>query len=359
MANRDAAYRPDYAVPPGETVQETLDARGMTQAELAERTGRPRKVINEIVKGKAAITPETALRLEHVLGVPARLWNNLESNYREVLARHAEAQSLLDAREWLGQFPWRMMARWGWIRKCSDDASQAAELLNFFGVASPALWEALWRSPLAAFRQSAKLPSNTAAVAAWLRKGEIEAQSIECMPFNARRFRTALGTVRGLTTAAPAHFVPEVQGICSAAGVAVAFVRELPKCRVSGATRWLTPEKALIQLSLRFKTDDHLWFTFFHEAAHLLRHGKRETFVEDGAGGGAAEAEADAFAADLLIPPHAYKALTARPPTRATIVAQAEDVGICPGIIVGRLQHDRVIPFNRFNDLKQFFAWVD
>ena len=76
-------FRPDYAVLPGDTLKETIDALGMSQANLAERTCTPRKTINEIIQGKAAITPDTALQLEKVLSIPATFWNNLERNYQE------------------------------------------------------------------------------------------------------------------------------------------------------------------------------------------------------------------------------------------------------------------------------------
>jgi len=76
-------YCPDEVSPPGETLLEVLEERGITQAELAERTGRPRKTINEIIKGKAAITPETALQLERVLGVAASFWNARETRFRD------------------------------------------------------------------------------------------------------------------------------------------------------------------------------------------------------------------------------------------------------------------------------------
>ena len=83
--NADQSFQPDHAVPPGETLKETLETIGMSQAELAERTGRPKKTINEIIMGKSAITSETALQLERVLGVPASFWNNLERNYKDLM----------------------------------------------------------------------------------------------------------------------------------------------------------------------------------------------------------------------------------------------------------------------------------
>ena len=75
-------YLPDVVATPGETLQEVLEDRGIPQVELADRMERPKKTINEIIKGKAALTPETALQLERALGVPATFWNNLERNYQ-------------------------------------------------------------------------------------------------------------------------------------------------------------------------------------------------------------------------------------------------------------------------------------
>ena len=110
MAERDWPYEPDYAVPPGETLAEVLEEIGIPQKELAERTGRPVKTINEIVKGKAAITPETALQLERALGVPASFWNGRERRYRELLARQREARRLQRQVTWIENFPITSMA---------------------------------------------------------------------------------------------------------------------------------------------------------------------------------------------------------------------------------------------------------
>lgn len=87
-------YQPDIAIPPGETLREAIEALGMSQAELAQRTGRATKNINEIIMGKAAITPDGALQYERVFGVPASFWNILESNYRNTLARLSEQERL-------------------------------------------------------------------------------------------------------------------------------------------------------------------------------------------------------------------------------------------------------------------------
>ncbi len=86
-------FQPDYASPPGETLAETLDAMGLTQSELARRMGRPIRTIHEIIQAKGGIRADTVLELERVLGVPAHLWMNLETQCREPLGRQRAAFS--------------------------------------------------------------------------------------------------------------------------------------------------------------------------------------------------------------------------------------------------------------------------
>lgn len=354
-------FRPDYVSPPGETLLETLETVGMSQAELAKRTGRPNKLINEIVKGKAAITFETALQLERVLGVPASFWNNRENQYRETLARLREYEELKGELEWLRKFPIKTMVEMGWIQSFNDDVHKLLELLNFFGVASPAQLLNLWDDVQVAFRKSAAFKVDRGALIAWLRQGVIEAQRIHSAPYNSKKFHVTLRLIRSLTVEPPEVFQAEVVRLCAEAGVVVAFVPELPKIRVSGATRWLTPHKAMIQLNLRYKTDDQLWFTFFHEAGHLVRHGKRAVFIDfDGdKSDDTQEQEANDFAADLLIPPLKYLRFIRREDLSKTNIRKfASEIGIASGIVVGRLQHDRILPYSHCNDLKIRLDWV-
>ncbi len=353
-------YAPDFVSAPGETLEEVLEMHGMSQAELAERTGRPKKTINEIVKGKAAITPETALQFELVLGIPAAFWTSREQQYREALARSKEIESLEAQVAWLERIPYRAIVKMGWLPEERQKAKQLQQVLMFFGVASPGRWNQLWERQQAAFRRSPTFKSDPGAIAAWLRKGEIEAQKIQSADYNPARFKEALRDVRSLTRNLPRDFASLVVGECCAAGVRVVFVPELPGTRAWGATRWLTPTSALLQLSLRYKTDDHLWFTFFHEAGHILRHGKRECFVEgDDQERDMKESEADSFALEWLIPEREYtlfRRLGAR--SCAAVSRFAYQLGIAPGIVVGRLQHDGVLAHNHCNELKKKIDWA-
>lgn len=358
-------HQPDYAFHPGESLAETLEELGMSQKELAERAGRPLKTINEIVQGKAAITADTALQLERVTGVPASFWNNAQRNYEAFLARQAESAALQEGIEWLKSFPIQPLWKLGWVPKLSDPIDQLRALLGFFGVAGVEEWQRLWQQPDVAFRKSNAFAAHPMAVAAWLREGERQAQRVATQPFDKERFVAALLEIRQLTTEEPQTFEPAMKTLCAESGVAVVLVPEVTGTRAYGATRWLTPEKAILQLSLRGKAEDFLWFTFFHEAAHILKHGKKDVFIEAPEGTADAatqkkEEEANAFAADFLIPREAYRELlTLKPFTTEKIRRFSERLGIAPGVVVGRLQHDKLIPFKQLNGLKRRFQFTE
>ncbi|MBF0163993.1 MAG: HigA family addiction module antidote protein [Magnetococcales bacterium] len=353
-------FVPDYAVHPGEILEEYLDGLSMSQAQLSSRTDLTPKHINEIIKGKSPITHETALKLECVLGRSLQYWINLQNLYDETMNRLADRKRLEADTEWLSRFPIKKMIELKWIEFRQDAAELVAELLSFFGVASREQWKPFSEDSLAvAFRQSQKSTIRVESVSAWLRQGERQAQKILCEPYDRDGFRRALDEARLLTREPPQIFQNRLVKLCADVGVAVAFVPELPNTGLSGATKWLAPDKALIQLSLRYKSDDQLWFTFFHEAGHILLHGKKDVFLEwDERESQDKEVEAHRFAADILIPPDRWRSFMQDSfHTLASVESFAEQIGVAPGIVVGRLQHDKHVLFSWGNRLKKRFVW--
>lgn len=353
-------YNPVEVSPPGETLLETIEMLGISQAELAERTGRPKKTINEIINGKAAITPETALQLEHVTRVPAKFWNNRERLYREALARKEEEERLTRHCDWLSEIPVKEMIKSGWIQGFKDKVQQSQELLNYFGVASPEIWRSYYTNELQVeFRQSNAFESHFGAVTAWLRRGEILSQNIRCAPYNREVFQTKLKYIRTLTKEQPESFTEKIIKECSLAGVAVVFLPEIKGARICGATRWLLPNKALMQLSIRYKTNDHLWHTFFHEAGHILLHGKTQSFIEC-KDENDKEKEANDFAVNFLIPRTAMRKFIEKGDfSIPSIVEFSREQEISPAIVVGQLQHRKLVPYNQCNKLKTHLVWKD
>lgn len=334
----DLRYEPDEVLPPGETLAEVLEEAGMTQAELAQRTGLSTKHINQIIKGLAPITTETALLFERATGVRARIWSNLEIAYREHLSRREEEKTLLADVAWLDELPVKELIKRGFVDNVVEPVERVRSVCRFFGVANRHAWETLWHKPTH-YRTSQAFNSDPGAVAAWLRIGEILAARITCRPFDHARLKALLPEVRDLTCEPePSLWLPSLVSRCAEVGVAVVVVREVKGARINGAARWLTPDKALIQLSLRHRWNDIFWFTFFHEVAHLLLHSKKETFINEADGHSGVEQEADGFAAQALIP-RRYEARLFGLNTEDEVRRFAAEIGVAPGIVVGRLQH--------------------
>ena len=352
----------DMPIPPGEVLEEEIEARGMTQKELAARLGKPAQAINEIIKGKKAITPDTAIGLGKVLGISPHFWNTLEADYRMTLARKREQEAISANVRWLDDYPIREMIKRGWLQAGRDKPSKLEALLSFLGVANaePRVYQ-----EAVGFRitESAQEKVSMGALAAWLRKGELEAQEILAAEYDEAAFRKALIAIRGMTNDPPEKFEPAIRTLCAEAGVAFCMVQELPKSGANGATRWLTPHKALIQMSLRNKWADIFWFSFFHEACHVIMHRRRRQVVIDGLDGDAdivaMEEEADRFARDILIPPREWSDYCYAQNFRPNSVREfAHSVGIAPFVVVGRLQKEELINYNQLSTQKVRYEWV-
>jgi plasmid maintenance system antidote protein VapI len=350
-------FNPDYAVAPGATLKELLEERGISQSALAVRTGMAEKTISQIVNGIAPITYETAEKFELALGAPANFWNQRELTYRQALAR-AEATERMEADiAWLDELPVKVLQERGFVDKEAADADLVRLVLHFFGVSSVDAWRDAWGTPIAQYRGGAAKDRRPGYVAAWLRMGDLQAANVETAPFDADEFRRALADVRGMTTLPAAKWFKEVPVRCAPAGVAVVFTKEIASAAVSGATRWPNKDKALIQLSLKFKSADQVWFTFFHEAGHILLHSKKQQFIEFGITDETEEErEANEFASDWLIPPgHAGRLPYLK--TSARVIEFAHAIGIDPGIVAGRLVHDELVHPGAFRNLRRKLTW--
>jgi addiction module HigA family antidote len=362
MANRIInEYIPENITHPGETLNDILEERGMSQLELSVRTGRPKTKINEIIKGKISITPETAIQLENVLGVPADFWNTRQKKYDESIAKKEAAERMKEYSQWLKSMPVNEMVKLGWLKKFDDVALQAWELLKYFGVNSPSEWKNIWDCNDIAYRQSFCFKKNPEATSVWLRKGEIEAQNVRCSRFDKQQFSSVLKSILPMTKLNPEEFESKVIDLCAESGVAVVFVPPLKGVPVYGITRWLTPEKALIQLSLRGRYEDIFWFTFFHEAGHILLHGKKDIFIESDDKKDAKETEADVFSRDMLIPFDKWQNFiqSGNYNTKKAVTGFAAELGISPAIVVGRLQHEKFIGFSLLNDMKRKYDFAE
>ncbi len=360
------SFSPDWVSPPGDTILDFLEERDWTQQQLADRLGYSLKHVNQLIKAKVPLTEDAAIRLQNVLGASVGFWLTREAQYRERMALLDAAERQIAMVPWLERFPIKEMMDAGALGKRRLDAKSkpqlVGELLSFYGVASPDQWETQYECMQLSFRRSREDQADVAAISAWLRMGEKVAEKLDGPPYDETRFKTALTEIRGLTSLQPNEFQPRMQQLLHEAGVAFVLVPALPRAHVSGVARWLNAHRPLIQLSLYGKQNDKFWFSFFHEAAHILLHGrqKKSVFLDDPAKSGSLskeEVEANAWARDFLIPTKLVAAMALLPKTKAAVKEFARTIGVHPAIVVGRMQHDRLLDVTWLNDLKVSFVF--
>jgi len=358
-------FQPNWASAPGDTIGDLLDRRKLSIASFSQSLGYNKNAVSSLLQGKIAITPEIAEKLSIVLGASKSFWLNREAQYRESLERLKKEGAYRDGVEWLQEIPVKDMVSFGWIPDTEAIADKIKSCLKFFNVPDVKSWRDNYQASLsaAAFRTSLTYESHMAAVCAWIRQGEIQAANIQCKPWNAKKFKDALISIRALTRKKnPAIFLPELKKLCAECGVAVVIVRAPKGCRASGVTKFISKDKALLQLSFRYRTDDHFWFTFFHEAGHLLLHNmhdKNAVFLENvDAISIQEETEANDFSAELLVPSTLHNEMAMLGGDYKLVMRFARKIGVSAGIVVGQLQHRAYLRQDQLNYLKTRYVWV-
>ena len=339
---------------PGDTIQETIDSIGMSQAELAMRLGRSIPKLNELIKGKAPITQETATKLEYVLGIPAHFWLELEKIYRDELFKIQQMERLEQQQAWLKNFPVNQMKKLGLLPDIKEKPQLIESLLKFFRISTPQQWEQIYKEPSIAFKIALKHTSKPEAISVWLRMGEIQAENIQVNAFDKKKLREFIPQIKDICYQAPTDWLQQLQNIFAQSGVALVYTPIIDKAPVYGATRWIKNNSLpLIQITDRHKDYNAFWFTFFHELGHILYHGKKDIFIEglsDIKQDKTKEQEADDFASRMLISDKARNEFDRYFTYTEKVVQQLSDeFRIHPSIIVSQLQRMKLI---RYNDAK-------
>jgi len=329
----------DFAPRPGRLLQRELDARSISQAQLAARTGLSPKHVNLVIKGTAAISPDVAVTLEQILGTSAEMWLRLEAAYQASQARIVKRNSLADFTSWAASFPRQVLLDTNVIRSTDTGTDLVAKLLDFFSVASPGAFTKTWLEPQASYKRSQAHAIDPNLTALWLRLSELHAaDSADDAPaFDSEKLRSSAALIPKLTVHEIGPAFKEAQDLLHSAGVVLVFVPELPNTRISGVSRWIngTP---MIAVTSRYKSLDGLWFTLLHEVAHVLLHPKRSTYIDGDKADDDADSQetaANAFAANILIPPD-HQLLLTEATTPAEIIAIANSLGVAASLVAGQ-----------------------
>ncbi|MFD2824534.1 HigA family addiction module antitoxin [Lacinutrix iliipiscaria] len=334
---------------PGDSIQEHIDFIGMSQAELAERLGRSIPKLNELIKGKAPITKETATKLEYVLGVSANFWLNLERNYQDELLEIEQMEHLEQCEDWVSSFPLAKMKSFGLLPDSRKKTELANSLLKFFRVASPTQWSDIYNGSSLAFKIELRHTSEPQAISVWLRIGELQADKINVASFDKKLLRNSLNLIQQISYEHSDSWLEELQELCASCGVALVYTPCIAKAPIYGATRWIKNNSIpLIQMTDRKKDYNAFWFTFYHELGHVLYHGKKDIFIdgiESITPDIEKEEEADAFAARMLLSDKERNELFQYPNFDSELIMHlSKKFQKHPGIIVAQVQR-------RYNNL--------
>ncbi len=343
-------YFPSVVFHPGETLAEKLEEMEMGPKEFALRTGKPEKTIIAVLKGESSITPDMAVLFENVTKIPANFWMNHQRGYDEYIAREKRKTVIQEAVAWAKLFPLADMIKKGWLPQVATIEEKTMEMLSFFGFSSHKAWEDYYfkQQLKVVFRISLAQTNEPYAISAWLRKGELQAAELEAKDYSEKKFKEALPKLKSIMANHPVDFFNQLQSICLEAGVKVVHTPCINKAPISGSTRWLN-DTPFIQLTGRYNRNDSFWFTFFHEAGHILLHGKKDIFlekVEYSEKDSIKEKEADEFAVKWTLTEHEEaKIVSSALLTEENIRDFAKEFNTHPAIIIGRLQRKKLIPY--------------
>ena len=336
---------------PGDTIEETIEALGMSKAELAERLGRTPKFINDLLKGEASITQELAIKLEYVLGVPAKGWLALERKYQDDLLEIKKEEFKQTCYDWIKKFPLPHLKKNGIIPKTTDKNILVDSLLSFFRVATPEEWSKIYNEESLAFKIELRHATQPEAISTWLRMGELDVKDIHLSSFDKKVLKNCIPSIQELSYNMPSDWTVQLKQICASFGVALSLCQIMPKAPIYGAARWIQSKTIpLIQVTDRRKNINSFWFSFYHELGHIYLHGKKEIFlegIEEIECNQEKEDEADNFARKLLMPNSLRKELeTYFNLSVPDVIHLSKKYRVNPGIIVEQAKRLKIVAYS-------------
>lgn len=351
----------DYAVAPGEYLEEWIEDQDLSQQRVAALLGSSRKQVNEIVNGRAPITSDTAMRLERVVGIPAKTWLKYEAQYRADLARIADEQDLashadeihpsaaaylrsLGATEATKRAPGRLVSDFLAFHRCGtweayEDLHDSASKGDF---------------ALAALKESGAKLDRTV-LTAWLRAAELD-EAFErgrSFDYDPEDLRAVLPDLRARAASPDGMMLQEMAGMLADVGVVLMVVEPPKSFPLLGMTRWIDKRVPVIQQTGRWGKDGFVIWTLFHEIGHVLGDPRGEMHLEYSTAkkrNSDAEKAANEFARQTLFGSAGlspFHGLT----RDADIVAAAKRIGVAPGVAVHQMHRRRMLDYRLGNSL--------
>ncbi len=352
-------YKNIIAYHPGYYIEDLLEELEITQEEMAYRLDITPKNLSELINGKTILSENIAIKLSVMLGTSIEIWLNLQNKYDLVCAEIKKAELQDNEKELLSYIDYNFFVKQGFVSAQRKWQDKWAELCKFLKVGTLA---SLAKPDLLVSYRKAAIPEidkrNIICSNAWIQAVINKADDISVSKFDRNKLLEVASEIREMTNLHPDTYAADIKKKLSDCGVALVVLPSLKNSGVYGAIKWIDSNKVVLGITDRGKDIDKFWFSLFHEIGHILQpklrgsnnvviSSKDYNFDDD------LERDADNFAQNILIPKDNYDNFVKKGVfSRASILQFSWDIHIHPGIIVGRLQKDKKIPYSYYNDLK-------
>ncbi len=361
MAEKKTGISHNLIIHPGETIADVLEERGITQAELASRAGVSSAYVSNVIAGKKGISVNFARGLEYALGVPKSFWLNLQANYESELLEANERQTITEeerlVREDLKDIVKYLREKGIMPRRETKEDSilSLRKILYISNIAN--LQEMI---PGGAFRMAANTSVNRNVLGAWLRLCQIagENRSIPAR-FDRKNIGDFIGEIKGIMCRENEDLQGELKHVMERYGIDFSIVRNFRGAPVQGYISQKNDGAYQMVLTIRGAFADIFWFSLFHEIGHIVNGdiGKNDKFIDEGSDR-EKEMAADLFARDMLLSPEGYKKFIQRGDfSIGAIQDYAESQSVMPYIVIGRLQKEKYLDYNKYGRYKLRYKW--
>ncbi len=338
---------------PGEYLKESLDTMEMTAKEFAVRTGISERTLSSIINGNGSVTFDIAYKLASYFDTSVDFWSNLQNAY-DLYEKEAEIAQQMD-RDWqLAKIIRKYLADNGFISKDNSKETIVNTARKLAGVNALELLKAP-DSFVSLKQQHSDKGNEVFAQNFWISLALNEARKKNGTAYDRTGLLQAIEKIRDMTVLEVHDFYPELESTLSQCGISFVALPYLQRSNIYGATKWFSRSNVMLAVSNRTGKADLFWFTLFHEIAHVLMEHRREMLVNEE---GTEDTEADKMAADMLIPAQQWKQFTSDGIfTPTSIFAFAQQTGIHPCIVLGRLHKENIVPYWKFE--KEFGKTYD
>lgn len=363
MATKKTGISRDLIIHPGETISDILKERGISQAELATRTGVTPAYISNVISGRKNISANFAQALEYALGVPKTFWLNLQAHYDAELLEYEKENTITDeekkARASLKDILKYLRSK-GKIpvgESVNDSIISLRKVLQISNLAN--LKNVV---PEGCFRISTSAAVDPYVMGAWLRLCEISADNRHIdTSFDADRLTDLIFELKGVMTGNQDHVKSDIREIMGRYGIDFSVVHNFRGAPVHGYISKKKDGSYNMVLTIRGSYADIFWFSLFHELGHIVNGDVKKAggFIDLGADQNV-EHKADLFAGNCLLDKERYEKFVATGKYDIhSICAFAEEQGVRPYIVIGRLQKEGRIKYSQFSNYKTRYKWTD